>query len=73
MTKPGNNAAEIIERFGGQSELARLLGHTSPSTVQGWRQRGRIPSWQIPLVLDAAGRAGVKLELADFFQAGPEQ
>jgi hypothetical protein len=35
-------AARIIERFGGQSKLAHLLGK-SPSTVQYWASTGRIP------------------------------
>ena len=44
----------IIEAFGGIAPLATALGHRNPSTVQGWKERGRIPSQQQPSVLSAA-------------------
>ena len=38
-----NNAKQIIERFGGQSALAALLGKRQ-STVQHWVRTARIPA-----------------------------
>ena len=60
-----NNAKQIIERFGGQSALAALLGRRQ-STVQHWARTGRIPSqWQRQL-LELAYQKGVRLEAKDF-------
>jgi len=53
-----NRAAQVIDRFGGVSALARALGHKWPTTVQGWKTRGVIPAGQqqkIPLIAQAAG------------------
>jgi hypothetical protein len=59
-----NNARQIINRFGGQSSLAALLGKRQ-STVQHWARTGRIPSqWQERL-LGLAHRRGVNLEARD--------
>jgi len=38
-----STAAQVIEKFGGQSALARLIGKR-PSTVQHWASQGNIPS-----------------------------
>ena len=60
-----NNAKQIIERFGGQSSLAALLGRRQ-STVQHWARTGRIPSqWQKEL-LELAYKKGIRLEPKDF-------
>ena len=60
-----NNARKIIDRFGGQSALAALLGKRQ-STVQHWARTGRIPSqWYERLMLLAA-RQGIRLDPADF-------
>lgn len=62
---------EIIERFGGQSALARLLGKR-PSTVQYWSKAGNIPAkWQ-PKLLELAATEGVNLEPRDFAPPLPE-
>lgn len=61
-----NHADVIIRKFGGIHATARALGHPSASTVQGWRMRGFIPSKQHQKVWDAAKKAEVKLNLADF-------
>lgn len=63
-----NSAREICDRFGGQRPLARWLGHDNPTTVSGWVKRTRVPLDQIPQVMDAAQRAGVRVELEDFFR-----
>jgi hypothetical protein len=60
-----NTAQGIIERFGGVSALARLLGK-APSTVQYWLRRGTIPAkWQGRL-LALAHEQGIGLIADDF-------
>ena len=66
MNKKKNLAEQIIDRFGGQSSLAGLLGRRQ-STIQHWVQTGRIPSqWHKPL-LDLAHKKGIALGPQDFF------
>lgn len=61
------NAGRIIDRFGGLSALARLLGHKHPTTVQGWKERGFIPAKHQAAVLAKAREIGVELTPDDFF------
>lgn len=51
---------EIIGEFGGLTEMSRKLGHQHPTTVQGWKNSGRIPSWRAPEIRDAATRLGLE-------------
>ena len=68
MNDNNNAAKQIINRFGGQSALAGLLGKRQ-STVQHWAKTGRIPSqWQERL-LDLARQQGNALEPRDFVSA----
>ena len=63
-----SNARQIIDRFGGQSALASLLGKRQ-STVQHWARTGRIPAqWQEKL-MELAVQQGVSLEAKDFVNA----
>ena len=65
MNNHQNPAEQVIERFGGQSALARLLSR-SQSTVQHWAKTGRIPAqWHEPL-LDLAREKGIALEPRHF-------
>jgi myo-inositol-1-phosphate synthase len=65
MNTQSNPAEQIIQRFGGQSSLAELLGKRQ-STVQHWAKTGRIPSqWHATLIALAHGR-GIALEAKDF-------
>ena len=65
MNKQNNPAEHIIQRFGGQSSLAELLGKRQ-STVQHWAKTGRIPTqWHAQLIALAHGR-GIALEAKDF-------
>jgi len=58
-------AAKIIDKFGGQSALARLLG-TRQSTIQHW-YNNRIPAkWQ-KTILDLAKEQEISLKAEDFF------
>lgn len=54
-------AGEVIAAFGGLSAAARALGHKHVSTVQGWQESGRIPSWRRKEILEAAAKAKVDL------------
>ncbi len=59
------SAKAIIERFGGQTALAKLLGR-GQSTIGYWAQSGVIPAkWHGPL-LDLALQRGVPLSPHDF-------
>ena len=60
-----NTARQIIDRFGGQSALAALLGKRQ-STVQHWARTGRIPSQWHEQLLELARNRGIGLEPKDF-------
>ena len=67
-----NTARQIIDRFGGQSALASLLGKRQ-STVQHWARTGRIPAQWHEHLLDLAREKGIGLEPGDFVSVdGPE-
>lgn len=57
----------VISKFGGVPALARLLGHSHPTTVYGWKDRGVIPVRQQPILIALARDKGIALEPADFF------
>lgn len=62
-------ARDIIDRFGGQSALAELLGK-GQSTVAYWAKTGIIPArWQ-PKLLSVALERGISLAPSDFM--GPK-
>ena len=72
-----NPAAWIIEKkFGGLSKTAALLSTSEKrmpvTTVQGWRDRGRIPQEHWTSIIDAGRRAGVELELEWFLRVPDE-
>ncbi len=69
MNNYQNPAKQIIDRFGGQSALAALLGKRQ-STVQHWAKTGRIPSQRHERLLQLAHEQGVRLEAKDFVSAG---
>ena len=65
MENNNNRAKQIVDRFGGQSSLAGMLGKRQ-STVQHWVRIGRIPAqWHKPL-LELAHEKGIGLEAKDF-------
>lgn len=51
-------AENVIKRFGGIWPLSRKLGHENASTVQGWKERGRIPDAHWPVIERAAAAEG---------------
>lgn len=60
---------EIIDRLGGIRKVAKMLGHTNHTTVQGWYERDRIPveRWGELIQCDEATTVG--LAAADFMPA----
>ncbi|MFQ5939911.1 MAG: carph-isopro domain-containing protein, partial [Alphaproteobacteria bacterium] len=64
-----SQAARIIGRFGGIRPMAAKLG-VAVSTIQGWKQRGRIPAERRKALLAAARRLGVPLTPDDFREPG---
>ena len=65
MDNHQNSAKQIIDRFGGQSALATLLGKRQ-STVQHWAKTGRIPAQWHERLLELARQQGIGLEATDF-------
>jgi myo-inositol-1-phosphate synthase len=65
MNNKKNPAEQIIDRFGGQSSLAALIGRRQ-STVEHWANTGIIPSqWQQPL-LKLAREKGIDMKASEF-------
>ena len=62
------NARRIIERFGGQSALAALLGKRQ-STIQHWARSCRIPAQWHGRLMALAVERGISLEPKDFVEA----
>lgn len=58
--QPLNNAAKIIERFGGIRPMAAKID-TPVTTVQGWKKRDVIPATRRELVLSAASKNNIDL------------
>lgn len=59
---------KIIEKFGGLTALAKALGKPV-TTVQGWKERGYIPSKHQETILAKARENKIRLSPADFFRA----
>lgn len=63
-------AQTIIEDLGGLTKTAKLLSTDAKpfpiSTVQGWKERGKIPQeYWMPLI-EAAKGIGIEIELSRF-------
>lgn len=61
------DVSRIIDLFGGLTATASALDLKYPSVVQGWRDRGNIPSKYFMRIIAAAAERGVSLTLTDFF------
>ena len=60
--------AYMIQKFGGQSALARLLGKR-PSTVQHWSSQGVIPAkWHAELLRLAKENRVINIQPRDFIE-----
>lgn len=69
-------AERIIEKLGGEAEVAKLAGITM-HRVRRWtfpRERGgtdgKIPTRHQQTILDEARKAGVEIAPSDFFEGG---
>lgn len=62
-------AARLIDRFGGDTELARELGKPV-TTVAHWRRAGAIHDRHKPAIIRAGLRRGMSLGIADFVDMG---
>lgn len=58
-------AADIIQRLGGDSELARSLG-VPLTTVNSWKRANFFPEWRQPKLLELANQLDIALSTADF-------
>jgi len=66
------DASRVIEKFGGQSALARMIGK-GPSTVQYWAKSGSIPAkWHTTLLQLATARS-VDLTPRDLVELPPTE
>jgi hypothetical protein len=63
-----SSAKKIIQKFGGQSELARLI-KKNQSTVQYWANKGTIPAKWHPVLMSLAEQQGIDLVPGDFINA----
>lgn len=62
---PLTQGAYIVGRFGGIAALAHAIGRP-PSTVQGWKERGRIPVDHWPQILTAGATLDPPLRREEF-------
>jgi hypothetical protein len=62
-----NQAEKVIDKFGSQSQLARLLGK-GQSTIQHWASKGIIPAKWHGTLLALAEKRGISLCADDFVQ-----
>ncbi|MCY3828484.1 MAG: hypothetical protein OXF89_05065 [Rhodospirillaceae bacterium] len=65
-----NDAARIIEAFGGIRPMAKKLG-LAVTTVQGWKERNAIPIRRLDEIRAAAVREGIDLAAAAAGPGGP--
>lgn len=62
-----NNTDRIIQKFGGQSALASLIGKRQ-STVQYWSRSGSIPAKWHSVLIDLGHKKSLDLSASDFLQ-----
>lgn len=65
-------AEKIIEDFGGLTPLADAISRPV-STVQGWKERGRIPQDHWLQIIQAGQGRGIALGLNDFLAPSQDQ
>jgi len=65
-----NPAHSIIDDLGGLTKTAKALSTEDKqfpvSTVQGWKERGKIPQEHWLTLIDAGKAVGVEIELSRF-------
>lgn len=65
-----NPAEHVVEKFGGLTKLARGL-EFPVSTVQGWKERGKIPQDHWLPIMNLAKVEGIHLALEEFVHGAP--
>lgn len=55
-----NIATRVVDAFGGLTKASRATG-IPISTIDSWRDSGKIPSWRRPALIAAAEREGLDL------------
>jgi len=68
VKQPIENAADIIEKFGGIRPMAAKI-NVAVTTIQGWKKRGVIPATRKATILKSAGEHGI--DLSKFFDDAP--
>lgn len=68
LTDVTSPSEHIIEKFGGLTKLARARG-VPVSTVQGWKERGKIPQDHWFPIIEAGKDDGIAIAIEDFVQA----
>jgi hypothetical protein len=61
----------VISKFGGLTGTATAIG-APITTVQGWKDRGRIPQDHWRKLMEAAEQRGERLIITDFIEEHPE-
>jgi hypothetical protein len=61
----------VISKFGGLTGTATAIG-VPITTVQGWKDRGRIPQDHWRKLMEAAEHRGERLIITDFIDEHPE-
>lgn len=59
-----DDSSTLFDRLGGIRKAAELLGEP-PSTVQSWKNSGRIPAHKQPIVIERAEAAGIPISAED--------
>lgn len=59
-----NTAALVIEKFGGTRPMSEKTG-IAATTIQSWKDVGRIPAKRQGEILTAAARHGIDLKAAE--------
>lgn len=71
-----NPAEYVISKCGGLTKTAKGLStperRVPVTTVQGWKERGKVPQeWWLPLI-DLAKSEGEEIAIEDFLREHPE-
>lgn len=61
----------VIKSIGGLTKTANAIGRPV-STVQGWKERGRVPQEHWLTLIGAAKANGVTVSFADFLNEHPD-
>lgn len=66
--QPIENAAEIIEKFGGIRPMSSKI-NVAVTTIQGWKKRGVIPAGRAASIIEAAKEHNI--DISDYIEGAP--